>query len=409
MKEIKNIVIVNDFNYINGGAAKVAIDTAKAFSKNKNINVYFFSAVNNIKKEEIENVKYICTNQKEALKDRNIIRGIFNGIWNIKAKRKFQKLLNCLDKDNTIIHIHGWMKALSSSIFYVAEKNKFKTVVTFHDYFSACPNGGFYNYKKEEICNIEPMKLKCIKCNCDSRNYFFKIYRIIRQIVQNNIIKINQKIKYIVSISDYSINILKGSINKNAKIKRIYNPIQANMENRIENINENKYYLFVGRLSKEKGADLFCKAITKLGYKGIVVGEGDQKRVLQKEYKNIEFVGWKNNKEIIEYMKKARALIFPSLWYEGAPLTPLEALSIGLPCIVSDKCAAIEFIQEKITGLIFKRNSIDDLIEKIKICENDEFLKEISNNAYEIYWKDPLNENRYKTELEKFYLEILND
>lgn len=120
-------------------------------------------------------------------------------------------------------------------------------------------------------------------------------------------------------------------------------------------------------------------------------------------------MGWKKSEEVIQYMKNARALIFPSLLYECAPLTTLEALSIGLPCIVSDKCAAIDSIEEKTTGLTFKRNSVENLIEKIKLFEDNEFLKQVSNNAYNRYWENPFDLNRYKTELEKFYSEVLNN
>ena len=64
--KIKNVIVVNDFNYIQGGASKVAIDTAKLL-KNDGLNVIFFSAV--IKPEEnIEGITYISTHQKESLK-----------------------------------------------------------------------------------------------------------------------------------------------------------------------------------------------------------------------------------------------------------------------------------------------------------------------------------------------------
>ena len=68
-----------------------------------------------------------------------------------------------------------------------------------------------------------------------------------------------------------------------------------NTEN-IEKIDptRNKYFLYVGRISKEKGVDLFCKAITRLGYEGIVVGDGDERKRLEKEYPNIKFTVWKN-------------------------------------------------------------------------------------------------------------------
>ena len=109
--------------------------------------IIFFSAVNK-PEENIDGIEYISTNQNEALNEKNKLKGIINGIYNFKAKNEFKKLLLTLDRKNTMIHVHGWTKALSSSIFDIAFKMKFKVVLTLHDYFTACPNGGYFNYKK---------------------------------------------------------------------------------------------------------------------------------------------------------------------------------------------------------------------------------------------------------------------
>lgn len=356
---VKTVVIVNDFNYTQGGASKVAIDTARLLKK-ENIEVIFFSAVNN-EEEKIDGVKYITTNQKEALKEKNKIKGALNGIYNLKAKKEFKQLLNTLDKDTTIIHVHGWTKALSSSIFDIAFKMKFKVVLTLHDYFTACPNGGYFNYKKNEICHLKPISWKCIKCNCDSRNYGVKLYRVIRQFVQNKIVKLNEKLENVITISEFSEKILKPTLGKNTKITRIYNPIDIDENAEKVDPSKNEYYLYVGRISKEKGVDLFCEAITDLELKGIVVGDGDEKVKLENQYPNIEFTGWKNKDEVKQYMKGARALIFPSRWYETAGLTVLEAQSLGIPVIASDNCAGSEFIPIENS---FK--SVKELKKKVK-------------------------------------------
>lgn len=380
--KVENVVIVNDFNYVQGGASKVAIDTARLL-KEEIKNIYFFSAVSK-KNEEISGIKYISTNQNEALKEKNRIKGFINGIYNFKAKREFEKLLKTLDKEHTVIHVHGWTKALSSSVFDIAFKMNFKVILTLHDYFTACPNGGYFDYKENKICKRKPLSWQCIKCNCDSRNYVFKIYRLIRQFVQNKIVKLPKKLKYAIGISDLSIEVLKPTLNPNIKLEKIYNPIDFDENEEKVDYTKNDYYLYVGRISKEKGVDIFCRAITDLNLKGIVVGDGSEKERLEKEYPNIEFTGWKDSKEVKEYMKKAKCLIFPSLWYEGAPLTPLEAMSLGIPCIISDCCAGREYILNGKNGFIFSNlKDLKNKLTNILICKkNDIQIDDLYRSNY---------------------------
>lgn len=74
--EVKTVIIVNDFNYVQGGASKIAIDTARIL-KEDGLNVIFFSAVNK-KEENIEGIQYFSTKQNEALKEKNKIKGAIN-------------------------------------------------------------------------------------------------------------------------------------------------------------------------------------------------------------------------------------------------------------------------------------------------------------------------------------------
>lgn len=376
---LKNIVIVNDFNYIQGGASKVALNTAKLL-KNYGYNVYFFSAV--FKEDEvIEGINYITSNQKECLKDSNKIRGMLNGLYNKKAKKCFQELLDKLDKNETIIHIHGWTKALSSSVFDIAYKKRFKIVLTLHDYFSACPNGGYFNFRTNKICTLKGNSIKCVCKNCDSRNYLFKIYRVARMFVQNKVVGFNKKLNYAIGISDLNIKVLKDNF-KNCKIYKVNNPIDINKTMIIDSRENNDYYLYVGRITKEKGVEKFCEIITKANLKGLVVGDGSEKKVLESRYPNIKFVGWKSEEEVKKYISSSRGLIFPSLWYEGAPLTPLEFMSMGLPCAISNLCAGKEYIQNN-NGVLIDPYNIEDSVNQVKILNENRI--EMGNRAFEFY------------------------
>lgn len=223
---IKTVIIVNDFDYIEGGASKVALMTAEALVKS-DYDTYLFSAVSSKDKAKICGIKYVTTNQYASLSDSNKIRGAINGLYNFKAAKEFKNLLKQLNSTTTLIHIHTWTKALSCSIWNVAYSMHFPIYLTCHDYFSVCPNGGFYDYQKNCICHKKPLSATCLKCNCDSRNYAIKLYRFARTFIQNKVINIFKKTTKFISISDFSENILKTNFPNNIKFERIYNPIDG--------------------------------------------------------------------------------------------------------------------------------------------------------------------------------------
>lgn len=163
---------------------------------------------------------------------------------------------------------------------------------------------------------------------------------------------------------------------------------------------KNEYYLYVGRVSKEKGVDLFCQAISELDYKGIVVGDGDERQKIETEFPNIEFTGWKNKDEVKQYMKGAKALIFPSKWYEGAPLTPLEAMQYGVPCICSNVSAAVDYSIDN--SLIFELNK-DELKKKIVCYEKN--IDKYSKESFE-FVKSRINID-YGNEITNYFKKII--
>ena len=358
---------------------KLHIQTANLLKENNpDLNVYFFSGAHDSKSNLRSDVISICTNQGESLKSKNKLKGAIDNLYNFKAKKQLKELLLTLDRDETIIHVHGWTKCLSSSIFDVAFKMNFKLVLTLHDYFTACPNGGYFNYQKNEIWTVKPFSLKYILNNCDSRSYFFHLYRLLRFFIQNKIVKLNDKLSDVITISDFSEKILKKTLNPKTRIHRVYNPIDLDPNREIVDYTKNDYFLYVGRVSKEKGVDIFCEGVTKANKKGVVVGDGSELEKLKKEYPNIEFVGWKNSQEVKGYMKKAKALVIPSRWYEAAPLTPIEALQYGIPIISSDCNATIDYLNNGKNGIAF--NIGDESLVKILNSFSSSYKPKININ-----------------------------
>ena len=403
-KIIKTVITICDYGNIEGGAAKVAIESAIALASVVEESILFYSVGDTNKELESKGVKLISLHQQDILNNPNRIGAVIQGVWNSKAKKELKKLLMEKNSQNTIIHIHSWTKAISSSIFKIIENMGFKVVITIHDYFLACPNGGFFNYPKKKICKYAPLSLKCICTNCDSRSYTHKLWRIIRQLVQNNSIIKRNNISYIF-ISDFNKNILNKYINAK-EIYRINKPIEINNRIKVE-VEKNDIYLYIGRLTEEKGVRLFCDVISHLKLNGVVVGDGYLLQELKEKYPAIEFAGWQSYVGIRKYILKARCLIFPSLWYECSPLTIPEVQAFGIPCIVSDCCAGKDNIINGINGNIFNVYNKNDLNNVLKLYQDNKYVSKISKYVYDNFNESEFKSEYYVSNLISVYTKIL--
>lgn len=385
---LKNVIIVSDYAHVTGGAAKVAINSAIGLA-GLGLNVHYFAAVGPVAESLLRSpVRVECLHQFDILKEPSRIRAGFRGLWNETAKRHLDTLLGDFAPEDTIVHFHEWAKALSSSLFDVVRKRGFTFTITFHDYFISCPNGGFLVYPTEEICRRKPMSFDCITCNCDPRRYAHKMWRVMRQLMQEEVAGVPKHLKHGIYISKFSLDILKQTLPDHLRWHYVPNPIDVERAERPD-VTRNRGYVFVGRLSREKGARVFAEATRKLGVEAVFVGDGEQRSEVERINPSAKIAGWVGPDEVGRYLEHARALVFPSLWYETLGLSVMEALGRGIPAIVSDESAARDLVEDGHTGLHMRRGDAADLAEKIRMLEDDRVLERLSVNAYREFWRSP--------------------
>src|SRR5574341_939982 len=379
-----NILIINDFAHVNGGASQIALSSAIGLAQN-GYRVTVFAAVKPIMPELSKNgIEVICTEQNDILKDSNRFRAAIQGLWNFKAAHMLAKKLEIYEKNNTIIHLHSWTKALSSSVVRVALNSGFKVVCTLHDYFTVCPNGGFVNYQSNKICDLRPLSFKCITQHCDARSKLQKNWRVIRQFIQKSFGLIPNGVRHYIYYSDFSLNIIKPYLPSNAQFYFVPNPIESEMSTPVE-VSKNTIYVSIGRLSKEKGILLLAKAGKLTDFPVIFVGDGEYRSDIQSINPDAKITGWLSRSQVNKYLEQSRALVFPSQWYETQGLVVLEAASRGVPAIVSDICAAREMVCDGVNGLWFKSGDIDDLVKKMQMLQDDNLVSALGQAAYDKY------------------------
>ncbi|MCA1567947.1 MAG: glycosyltransferase [Acidobacteria bacterium] len=132
------------------------------------------------------------------------------------------------------------------------------------------------------------------------------------------------------------------------------------------------YALFVGRLSPEKGVGVLLGAWRNLPHIPLkILGDGpliEEARAAAREgdlAPRVEVLGRRERSEVLDLMRRARVVVFPSQWYEGFPLTIAEAFACGVPVIASRLGAMEEIVADGRTGLHFTPGDAADLATKI--------------------------------------------
>ena len=406
MTEPLTIVICFDHAAITGGQAKVAFDSAVGL-KAQGHRPIVFAAAGPVSPQLADNgIETVCLDQKDLVGNPSKVAAAVQGVWNVPAAKALDKLLASLPRERTIVHVHGWAKALSPSIAGPIVRSGLPAIYSIHEYFQFCPNGGFYNYQHHHVCKLKPLSAACWTTNCDSRTAARKVWRNVRLTVAKHVAHLPDAFPDYITISDFQQDIVAPLVPKGARLHRIDNPVSVPDLGPKPDPASGEI-IFVGRLSPEKGAFVFAEAARKAGLRPTYVGDGPIAGEIAGRYPEARLLGWKDAAEVQAAMRAARALVFPSLWYEGQPLTVLEAKGLGVPVVVSDACAGREEVEDGVTGLWFRSADADDLARALISLRDDAIVASMSKAAYAAYWDDPLTIARHVGRITALYEEVL--
>lgn len=175
--------------------------------------------------------------------------------------------------------------------------------------------------------------------------------------------------------------------------------------------------LFVGRLDPQKAPFVLLEAFARLSQRHgdwqlLLVGEGPLRQsmtdwIAQHQHtKNICLIGFRS--DVPQLLKTADVLVLPSLW-EGMPNIVLEAMTAGLPVVVSRVEGTDELISDRETGLLATPGSVEDLERKIELVLNDrEFSAKLAFAAQQSISKG-FTVDKMVASYEQLYLRLLEN
>ena len=146
------LIILSDFSVFNGGAAVVALNSARQMALDgPPVTVFSACGPPDPALRGVPNLTVLCLEQQEIVRDPQRLRAFLRGINNRPAVEALRRLLAGKDPARTVVHAHQWSKALSPAVLAAALDAGFPLAVTLHDFFITCPNGGFFVYPKLEL------------------------------------------------------------------------------------------------------------------------------------------------------------------------------------------------------------------------------------------------------------------
>ena len=392
------ILMVNKFYYIKGGSETYYFEL-KRLLESKGHTVIDFSMqdeknfVSPYSNYFVENVDY---NNKEGIFSR--IKAAADIIYSFESKRKFERLVNEVKPD--CIHLHIFQHQISPSILDVIKKYHIPTIYTAHDLKMLCLNYKMMHHGK--LCE-----------QCRGGKYF---YCVLNKCVKDSYLKscVNvvegymhrwrhsyDAINVIITPSLFYKKIFeKFGINCN-RVIHIPNFIDFNKHEIEFSEDRENYYLYYGRLSKEKGIMTLIKAVENLNVQLKIAGTGPleedvRQYVADKKISNIMFLGFKTGKDLSNIVGNAKAIILPSEWYENGPYSAIEALQLGRPIIGADIGGIPELIDNN--GYLFKSRNIDslkDAILKLEKLDNEQYGV-FKDNSLNLFERNYTNEKHYR-------------
>jgi glycosyltransferase involved in cell wall biosynthesis len=404
---IARVVVLHDYATVTGGSSAVAHASAKGLAL-EGVPVTLLTAVAPVAEslQGVPGLEVVCLGQQEIVADPNRLRAFVRGIYNGEAVAAVRRILAPLDPQTTIVHVHTWTKALSPFAIQAAIELGFKVIVTLHDFFIACPTGSFFVHRNDTLCERTPLSMSCVTCHCDRRSYAQKLWRVARTAIQNRALHIPDGVAHFVGVSKLSLDVMRPFLPSHAAITMVRNPADCT-DHGAAPVEENAPFLYIGRFSKEKGVLLFAEAAARLGLPAVFIGDGEVRAEAERIYPQGTFTGWLSTAEIGQWLRRARALVFPPLWYETLGLVVVEAASHGVPAIIADRCAATDFVEDGKSGLWFEHGSVDSLCEKLLAMQEKGRARTLGRRAYEWYWADPWSTERHVQDLLTLYHRVL--
>lgn len=361
------ILHVNKFFDLQGGA-EVYMHRLMAAQTAAGHEVHVFSTrdpKNLPSKDAVRFVTRSELDQSEGAKEDAVKAMRF--LWNREAREAMERAVKELRPD--VIHLHNIYHHLSSSILSPIRRANIACVQTLHDYKLACPN--YRMFTEGSAC--ERCKggkyLEAVKHRCLATGFLPNVLAALEMGMTKARQSYERTVRVFLCPSRFLLEKMQDWGEPPGKLRYLPNPVELSKEPVVRG---GGYLLYAGRLAVEKGLESFLEAALQIPELPVkIAGRGPETErlaslVRSKGASHIEFLGFQSPEALAQIRMRAEALVLPSIWYENASLSILEAMADGLPCLASRIGGNPELVEDGVTGFLAKPGDVGDWVRVLR-------------------------------------------
>lgn len=298
-------------------------------------------------------------------KIRGFISGIYcpSGVWAMREVLRREK--------PDVVNVHNLYPFISPAALRECQKAGVPVVMTVHNFRLICPTGLFMRDNHPcELCLKQGNEWGCVKYNCEQSLLKSAGYAA-RSAVARVMGYYQECVDKFACITDFQRRKLFEAGYDPNKLTLI--PNSVDVSNR-EISKDGNYVAYSGRLSLEKGIDLIIEAARRnpdIPFR--LAGAVRDKELVKSLPANVNLTGYLSGKDLEDFYANARFFVMASRWYEGFPMTILEAAGYGKAMVAPDHGGFTEIIGQgsDSIGILTTPSDIDSLSNAVRSLWND--------------------------------------
>lgn len=316
----------------------------------------------------------------EKRNDELVARGLLGALeaavtapWNPLAVRDIRREISASSPD--IVHVHNTFPRLSPAVF-PGLRGRVARVLTLHNYSIFCAGGLPLRAGQPcTLCLDQRSVLPALKHACYRGSIAATVPRAATVGLHRWIGTWQRDVDAFIALTEFQRELLVAS---GLPADRVHvrpnvflgHPVPVAQEAR------RPYAVFAGRLTSEKGVHVLLDAWRRWGAGAPelrIIGDGADRAALEAQAPRgtVSFLGMLDPKETCRHIAEARALVLPSVVYEGFPMVIREAFAFGTPVVVSDWGPMPSIVRHGVAGAVFRGGDAESLTSVVRACWDD--------------------------------------